>query len=191
MIRRVPTLVTITGPIAGGKNTVASALADLLKRDGSSVVIADVDDVAAMVQGQGAGALGLWFAAHEAHGALVARWMRSSVDVVIAVGPVYSAEEQSALFDPIPQGALVVRVIVDADVEVTWARVTADPTRGLSREEEFHHSAHARYRSLLPAVPYDLRFDSGATGAAEIAASIAATLSEPAGFGPTAANPLA
>ena len=104
MIRRVPTLVTITGPIAGGKNTVASALADLLNRDGSSVVIADVDDVAAMVQGQGAGALGLWFAAHAAHGALVAEWMRSPVDVVVADDISEDASTEIVKIGAIPVG---------------------------------------------------------------------------------------
>jgi hypothetical protein len=39
-----------------------------------TVVIADVDDVAAMVGAAGAGALGLWFTAREAHA------VRSSAD---------------------------------------------------------------------------------------------------------------
>ena len=46
-------LVTITGPIASGKNTVAALLAESLIREGCTVVIADVDDVAAMVAGPG------------------------------------------------------------------------------------------------------------------------------------------
>ena len=44
-------LVTITGPIASGKNTVATLLANLCAEDGRTVVIADVDEVAAMVTG--------------------------------------------------------------------------------------------------------------------------------------------
>jgi hypothetical protein len=43
-----------------------------------------------MVTGPGAAAGDLWFAAHEAHGPLVAQWMRSPVDVVSSVGPVYT-----------------------------------------------------------------------------------------------------
>lgn len=89
-------LVTITGPIAAGKNTVAALLAKSLVRKGRTVVIVDVDDVAAMVAEPGAAATGLWFAAHEAHGALVARWMLSGVDVVISVGPTYTQAEQRA-----------------------------------------------------------------------------------------------
>jgi adenylylsulfate kinase-like enzyme len=84
--RHMAQLVVITGPITAGKNTVASVIADRLSMLGRSGVLVDVDDVAAMVAAPGAAALGLWFAAHQAHGALVARWMQTAVDVVIAVG---------------------------------------------------------------------------------------------------------
>lgn len=67
----MPILISITGPIAAGKNTTANAVAKRCLSDELTVVIADVDDVAAMVEPPGAGAAGLWFAAHEAHGALV------------------------------------------------------------------------------------------------------------------------
>jgi adenylylsulfate kinase-like enzyme len=165
-------LVTITGPIAAGKNTVADALAERCVAAGRTVVIADVDDVAAMVCPPGAGATGLWFAAHEAHGALVAQWMRSDVDLVISVGPVYTSAENDALFGRLPAGARVLRVLVDAPLSVTWARVGADPRRGLSRQRDFHKSAHARYRALLADIPTDLVFDSATTPAGDIATAI-------------------
>jgi len=50
----MPTLVEITGPIASGKTTVAELLAKRCESKGLTVVIADVDDVAAMVAGPGA-----------------------------------------------------------------------------------------------------------------------------------------
>ena len=65
----VPTLVTITGPIAAGKNAAAEDLARRCIASGQTVIQADVDAVAAIVVGSGAAAAGLWFAAHEAHGA--------------------------------------------------------------------------------------------------------------------------
>ena len=119
----VPTLVTITGPIAAGKNATAENLADRCTASGQTVIIADVDDVAAMVAGSGAAAAGLWFAAHQAHGALVAQWMRSAADVIIAVGPVYTKAEQDALFGGLPIDARVWRVLLDAPLAVTWERV--------------------------------------------------------------------
>ena len=168
----MPILVTITGPIAARKSTVANALADLYVGAGCTVVIADVDDVAAMVCTPGAGATGLWFAAHQAHGALVGQWMRTEVDVVISVGPIYTRVERTALFAPLPAGAQVVAVLIDAPLSVTWARVQEDQRRGASGQRDFHTSAHARYRALVPEIPADLTFDAAEATAAEIATVI-------------------
>jgi hypothetical protein len=168
----VATLVSITGPIAAGKNTTADCLAERAGSAGMSVVVADVDDVAHMVAGPGAGASGLWFAAHVAHGALVAAWMGSEVDLVIAVGPIYSEEEQRALFEHIPGEARIVKVLVDAPVAVTWARVSSEPGRGMSRQRDFHMQMHERFRTLRPGIPADLVFDSAHLSAVAISSAI-------------------
>jgi hypothetical protein len=172
----MPELVVLTGPIAAGKNTVAEELTRLLTERGRTVVVADVDDVAAMVGAPGAAAAGLWFAAHEAHGALVGQWMRSAVDYVVVVGPIYSAAEQAALTRTVPAGATGVWVVVDAAVSVTLARAAADSGRGLSRDPEFHRAAHRRFRELQPMIPADEVFDSGELSAEQIAAAVADTL---------------
>lgn len=96
-------IVTITGPIAAGKNTVAALVVETVVSKGRAVVVVDVDDVAAMVAEPGAAATGLWFAAHRAHGALVASWMMSDADVVVSVGPIFTEAESmpsSALWPP-------------------------------------------------------------------------------------------
>ena len=172
----MPELVILTGPIAAGKNAVADKLAEHLTGCGKTVVVVDVDDVAAMVARPGAAKAGLWFAAHEAHGALVGQWMRSSVEYVVAVGPIYTAEEQAALSRALPAEAAVLWVIIDAPVSVTFARAQADSERGLSRDAEFHHAAHRRFRELLPAIPADRAFDSQEMDAEHIAAAIAVTM---------------
>lgn len=166
-------LVVITGPIAAGKNTVASLLAERLTASGCSTVVADVDDVAAMVAGRGAGGTGLRFAAHQAHGALVGQWMRTAaVDVVIAVGPIYTPEEQAALLVSVPEPSAVEWVVVDAPVSVTLARAQAEPRRGLSREPGFHAGAHERFRRLRSGIPATQTYDSSQLSAEQIAASI-------------------
>lgn len=171
----MPILITITGPIASGKNTVADQVAEHCVRTGRTVVIADVDDVADMVGDPGAGAAQLWFAAHQAHGALVAQWMQSDADVVISVGPIYTREEQSALYGRLPPDAKPLRVLIDAPLSATWQRVTEDVHRGMSRQRDFHESAHARYQSLKHQIPADLIFDSGELSAANIAGRIIET----------------
>jgi hypothetical protein len=169
-------LIVLTGPIAAGKNAVADELSRRLTGRGRTVVVADVDDVAAMVGPPGAADAGLWSAVHDAHGALVGQWLRSAADHVIVVGPVYSAEEQHALTRTVPDGVGTLWVIVEADVTVTLARAQADPTRVRSREPGFHRAAHRRYRELRPGIPADLAFDSGVLAAGEIAAVIADAL---------------
>ncbi|MEQ4304761.1 AAA family ATPase [Plantactinospora sp. B6F1] len=172
----MPQLLVLTGPIAAGKNTVADRLTRRLTGDGRTVVIVDVDEVAAMVGPPGAGRAGLWFAAHEAHGALVGQWMRSDVEYVVAVGPFHTDVERAALTRTLPDDAAVLWVVIDAPVSVTFARAQADPGRVLSREPGFHHRAHQRFREQLPTIPADLTFDSEKLDAERIATGIAERL---------------
>jgi thymidylate kinase len=169
-------LVVITGPIAAGKNTVAALIADAVAALGRSAVLVDVDDVAAMVAGPGAATSGLWFAAHQAHGALVGTWMRTAVDVVIAVGPIYTRREQAALLQPLPEASAAHWVVIDAPVDVTLARAQAEPGRGRSREPEFHRAAHQRFRRLLPGIPAAQTFDSEGMSAEQIASAVLAAI---------------
>jgi hypothetical protein len=175
-----PRLVVITGPLAAGKNTVADRIAERLTAYGRTAVIADVDDVAAMVGPPGAAAAGLWFAAHEAHGALVGQWMRSPVDVVVAVGPFFDDRDRAALTRHLPDGTVPVWVVIDAPVSVTLPRAQADPTRGLSRDPHFHHGVHRRFRDLLPTMPVDHLLDSSEHTAEAIADVILAAALPPA-----------
>jgi hypothetical protein len=98
------------------------------------------------------------------------------VDYVVAVGPIYTAEEQTALTRDLPDEAAVLWVVIDAAVTVTLARAQADPGRGLSREARFHHAAHRRFRQLLPAIPADVAFNSEELNAEQIATAIEATI---------------
>nr|MDT0663305.1 adenylyl-sulfate kinase [Micromonospora sp. DSM 115978] len=173
----MPRLVIITGPIAAGKNTVADRLTERLTARGRTVVLVDVDEVAAMVGAPGAGAAGLWFAAHEAHGALVGQWLRSTVDHVVAVGPFYPAQERAALTRTIPDEVARLWIVIDAPVPVTFARAQADPTRKLSRDPGFHHRAHKRFRAQLPTIPADLTFNTEHLDPNQIATAIEKTMS--------------
>lgn len=65
-LRLVPILITIVGPIAAGKNTVADLIAARCEETGRTVVVADVDDVAWMLRPP-ARRGELWLDAHKAH----------------------------------------------------------------------------------------------------------------------------
>jgi hypothetical protein len=56
--------------------------------------------------------------------------MQTAVDVVIAVGPIYTPREQAALLEPLPEASAVHWVVIDAPVAVTLARAQADPVAG-------------------------------------------------------------
>ncbi|RCK69994.1 hypothetical protein DT076_08270 [Desertihabitans brevis] len=172
----MPRLVTFTGPLAAGKSTVAALVAARRAADGGRVVLVDVDEVAATVQGAGVGPLGLWPAAHVAHAALVAGWLRTGVDLVVSDGPGFEPEEQQTLADALAPGTDVLRVLVDAPVAVTWPRAQADPTRGVSREHGFHHRLHERYRSVVDEIPVDLRLDSSRLNPDQMADAVLAVL---------------
>jgi hypothetical protein len=173
-------LVVITGPIASGKTTTAAAVAAAATARGLTAVVLDVDDVAEMVAAPGAAATGLWLSAHQAHGALVARWVRTPVDLVIAVGPIFSPTERAALLEPLPTGTQAHWVVLDAPVATTSARAAVDPTRGLSRDPAFHHERHQRFRRLMTGLPADEVFDTGSTGVEAVAVAVLAAL-EPGG----------
>jgi hypothetical protein len=172
----VPRLIVLTGPIAAGKNATADALMRRASRRGLKVVLVDLDDVAAMVGPPGAAAAGLWFAAHLAHGTLVGQWARSDVDLVLAVGPIYTAEDRAALVAHLPDAVIAEYVVIDAPVSVTLARALADPTRGRSRDPQFHHAAHARFRALLPEMPRRLLLDTSAADEEAAARAVETTL---------------
>lgn len=174
----MPQLVVLTGPIAAGKNTTAEVLVRRAADRGLRVVVVDLDDVAAMVGPPGAAAAGLWFAAHEAHGALVGQWTRAEVDLVVAVGPIYTVEEQAALIGPCAETVRPLWVVLDAPAGVTFARAQADEGRGRSREPDFHASAHARFRALLPHIPRDLYLDTSVASPHDCARAVEAALQQ-------------
>ena len=169
-------LVVITGPIASGKSTTAAALAAAAAARGRTAAVVDIDDVAEMVAAPGAGAEGLWLAAHQAHGALVARWAGTPVDLVIAVGPICSPAERAALLEQLSTTPAAHWVVLDAPVATTLARAEADPTRGLSRQAAFHHERHQRFRLLIADLPAAQTFDTTTTSPDAIAEQVLTAL---------------
>ncbi|HEY8591127.1 MAG TPA: hypothetical protein VIL55_16390 [Naasia sp.] len=173
----MPRLVVITGPIGAGKSTVSSLLAERLLGDGLTVVVADVDDVAAMAHTPAGGEPATWEAAHRAHSALVRHWLTEGVDVVIAHGPIYTAMETAALLDGLPPATDVLKVLVSVDYDVALHRVAADTSRGLSRDPGFLRATHDRFARVIGEFgEVDLEFDTAATAPGSVVDRIADAL---------------
>jgi shikimate kinase len=141
-------LVVITGPIASGKSVVANALANRLNAAIRSVAVADLDDTVASMDASPEDLELTWDRAREVHSDLVGQLLSSGVDVVIAHGPFYSANETSALLRHVPAGIGVRRVMLLTTYEVALERVTGDPRRGLSKDPVFLRSTYERFLQL-------------------------------------------
>jgi hypothetical protein len=62
--------------------------------------------------------------------------------------------------------------------ETPLVRVTADPTRGRSRDPDFLGAMYRRFHEALPAMAYDLRLDSEESSSTALAARVVAALQE-------------
>jgi thymidylate kinase len=173
----VAILVVVIGPIGAGKSTVARLLAERLVAAGRTVATPDVDDVVMMAGGPPERFDDVWSWGRRAHGAVVGGWLRTGVDVVIAHGPAYTADETEALMADVPEGTPTVRVLLLAPYDVALARVVDDPARGLSRDPAFLRATHERFADLLPEIaPCDHTFATGEASAERIADTLAAAL---------------
>ena len=163
----------MSGPIASGKSTLASELADLLRSAGEAVAVVGLDTIAEMALPT----LDDWTWAHEIHGQVVGGWLATPIPTVIAEGTGTQAEVERML-QHVPSDVSVLRVLLVTRYETALSRATADPTRGVSKEPEFLAKMYQRFNDELPEMTYDLRLDSEASSAAVLAAMIVAAIRE-------------
>lgn len=147
-------LVVISGPIASGKSTLAAELVRLLRADGFSVALTDLDTVAEMALPT----LPDWTWAHRIHAQVVGAWVATDIDIVIDEGTSSSEEVQQVLAQ-VPPDVEVFHVVLTADYDHSLARAQADPGRGVSKGPDFLRAAHASFARHLPELPCNLRLD--------------------------------
>ncbi len=163
----------MSGPIASGKSTLASELADLLRSEGEAVAVVGLDTIAEMALPT----LDDWTWAHEIHGQVVGGWLATPIPTVIAEGTGTQAEVERML-QHVPSDVSVFRVLLVTRYETALSRATADPTRGVSKEPEFLAKMYQRFNDELPGMTCDLRLDSEKSSAAVLAAMIVAAIRE-------------
>lgn len=169
-------LVVLTGPIASGKSTIAARLATRLLEAGQSGAVVDLDDVADCLYQPPEGAGQAWVRARWAHDHLVSAFRRSGVDVVIAHGSLFYERERMPTPDGVSdKGAL--RVLLTVPFEVARGRVTADPTRALSRDPDFLRATHQAFARRRPTLPrFDHEFDTSRTDVEDVVTTLAGAL---------------
>ena len=172
-------LVTILGPIGSGKSTLAELLAERVRKAGLAVASVDVDEVLAMLSAPLEQFAESWERVRRVHGSLVGAWVRSGIDVVIAHGPIFTPAETEAFEAGLPVGTRTRRILLTAPFGVALDRVSADQTRGISRDPQFLHSTYERFDRLLPDIPpCDWSFDTSTVTAAEIVTALETLLVE-------------
>src|SRR5215471_4461006 len=152
MIRGVPLLIVIVGPIASGKSTVARGLAARIRETGRAVAELDLDDVVDTIGGFVELPPEHFRQAQIVYGELVGAWLRQGFDV-IAHGPFFESDEQTALLHAVPDGVTPRRVLLMATYDIALARVTTDPARIVSKQPALLRLAYDRVDSLLPTMP--------------------------------------
>lgn len=165
----------VNGPIASGKSTLAWAIAQRLHADGRTVAVVDMDDVADMVPNGVSGPGWRW--AHQVHGALVAGWLETDIDHVVAHGSAFTPDDMAALVRHLPPGTRLHHVLLRCSYVTALRRVTAQAERGLSKDPDFLRRAYDRFEQLLPSIePSDQEFDSERHQPGELADRIVAVL---------------
>lgn len=159
----MPTLVVIVGPIASGKSTVADALGGRFRSSGRRVAVLDLDELVETIGGF-VGLSGERFRqAQTVFGQLVGAWLDQGVDV-IAHGPFFQRDEDTALLHAVPAGVRPRRVLLHSTFPVALERVRDDPERLLSRDPALLRATYDRVDDLLPTMPpSEWTFDTTAT----------------------------
>lgn len=147
-----PRLVMISGPIASGKSTLAAEIVRVLRTEGLSAALTDLDTVAGMALP----GMPDWSWAHAVHAQLVAAWLATDVDVVIDEGT-SSLTEVRQVLEHVSTGTDVFHVVLTADYDKSLARARADAGRGLSQDPDFLRADHDAYSLHLADLPCSLR----------------------------------
>ena len=157
------TLVVITGPIASGKSTVAAALGARLAEDGKSVAAVDLDDLVTSTTAPLSEFDRIWTRAREVHGSLVAAWLSTGMDAVIAHGPIVTVEDEQLLVRQCPD-VTPRRAMLRTPFAVAAERVAADNSRAASQDLAFLRSTYDDFERLTPSLgPSDWDFDTSTT----------------------------
>lgn len=157
-------LLLIAGPIAAGKSAVSRALADVLRADGHRLALVELDQIADMARPT----LPDWADAHRLFASVTSQWLDAGLDLVIAES-VSSRNELELALGGVPAGTPLLTVVLTCDADTALRRAQADPTRGVSRQEDFLRRIHADWALQLPQIPADLVLD---TAAAPLAQSV-------------------
>jgi shikimate kinase len=144
-------LAIVTGPVGGGKSTVALALADRIRAAGRSAAVIDLDLVYCMArQVEGFDEANVWSVARRGAAALADAFLAEGMEVVIVEGEFFNRGELDALRGNLATPVEHRFVTLVVCYEEALRRVSGDPSRGASRDPHFLKRLHSAFVEALP-----------------------------------------
>ena len=142
-------VVVVSGPVASGKSTLSRAVAARLgETAGAAGAVIDLDLVYEMLdpQGRPKDDAVLWSAARRVAGRLASALLAEGRPVV-AEGDFFGERALAEFVTELPSGVEPRLVLLGLDFPTAFARASADPTRGLSKDPSF---LARNYREFAP-----------------------------------------
>jgi shikimate kinase len=144
-------LIVVTGPVGGGKSTVARRLGVLLRSAGLETGVVDLDELYRMArQSDGFGDLATWKIARRGAAAFAESVYASGFEAVIVEGGFFSEEEYMDLKRHIHSAVRETFVTLLVSPPEALRRAQLEPWRGSSKlpEGQKHHAAE--FKAALP-----------------------------------------
>jgi shikimate kinase len=140
-------VVVISGPIASGKSTLSRALAAELDGKGVAAAVIDLDLVYEMLDPRRRvkDDAGLWADARRVAGRLTTALLAEN-RCVIAEGDFATDQALNEFVAELPASADLRLVLLDVDLDTALKRASADPTRGLSKDQAFLSRHYSEFR---------------------------------------------
>ena len=169
-------LLVISGPIAAGKSTVASALATAFRESGRSAAVVDLDRLYMMLDdrppmSEPAHAR----EARRAAAALTDHFVLDGMELVIVEGTFWTRSVREELTTRLTTLVHPVFVTLHVSVDEALRRVQGDGDRRASRNPAFLRANHAAFGAVTP-IPTDTIIDSSSSPVDAVSAAIMAVL---------------
>lgn len=143
--------IVIAGPQASGKSALTVALTEELRGAGELVAAVELDQIASMALPT----LPDWEVAHQITETVTGLWLRAGMSCVIVEG-VGTSENVRGLLQQAPAGIPTLTIATTAPFDVAFERALADPSRGVSQQEDYLRAVYDRWEDELPRIQADL-----------------------------------
>ena len=146
-----PLLMLLTGPVGGGKSTVARAIVDRFRNLGRAVAVIDVDLVYCMVrQRDGFNEINVWHTARWGAAALADVFFARGLDIVVIEGGIFSQEARDDLRGHVSSAVLEMFITLDVSYEENLSRAQADQGRVTTRDPKTLRRLYEEFEGALP-----------------------------------------